>query len=178
MKKYLASALALAIAFAACKSPDKKSESTTAKEETPAPSSMVKPQAQPVTIDGNNVIVALTGDDQMKYNINEIKAKEGQTIKLTLTNIGKLPKESMSHNFILVKPGVVLADFAKKALDAKAADYFPESEKASVIIHTKMLGPGESDTIEFAAPAAGTYDYFCSFPGHYAIMNGKLIVEK
>lgn len=170
-------AIALAVVLVACKSPEKK-EDTTAKQEAPAPTSMVKTEAQPVTVDGNNVIVALTGNDQMKYNINEIKAKEGQTIKLTLTNVGTMPKDAMSHNCIVVKPGVVVADFAKKAMEAKATDYFPDSEKASVIAHTKMLGPGESDTIEFAAPTAGTYDYFCSFPGHYGVMNGKLIVEK
>ncbi|MCB0632702.1 MAG: azurin, partial [Lewinella sp.] len=26
-------------------------------------------------------------------------------------------------------------------------------------------------------PAPGTYDYICSFPGHYALMQGKFIVE-
>jgi azurin len=40
-----------------------------------------------------------------------------------------------------------------------------------------MLGGGETTTIAFTAPAAGTYDYICSFPGHYGMMKGKLIVE-
>jgi azurin len=31
--------------------------------------------------------------------------------------------------------------------------------------------------IEFIAPEKGTYDYICSFPGHFAMMKGKLIVE-
>ncbi|HBX64839.1 MAG TPA: azurin, partial [Balneolaceae bacterium] len=26
-------------------------------------------------------------------------------------------------------------------------------------------------------PEAGTYDFICSFPGHYALMKGKFIVE-
>jgi azurin len=40
-----------------------------------------------------------------------------------------------------------------------------------------MLSGGETTTIEFTAPAAGTYDYICSFPAHYAMMKGKLIVQ-
>jgi azurin len=40
-----------------------------------------------------------------------------------------------------------------------------------------MIGGGESTVIEFVAPEAGTYTYICSFPGHYAMMKGKLIVE-
>ncbi|MGD1893724.1 MAG: plastocyanin/azurin family copper-binding protein [Cyclobacteriaceae bacterium] len=46
-----------------------------------------------------------------------------------------------------------------------------------MIVHTKFIGGGESDTITFEAPSPGTYDYICSFPGHYALMQGKLIVE-
>jgi len=40
-----------------------------------------------------------------------------------------------------------------------------------------MLGGGETTTIEFTAPGAGIYDYICSFPAHYGLMKGKLIVE-
>ena len=40
-----------------------------------------------------------------------------------------------------------------------------------------MLGGGEETTIEFEAPAKGEYTFICSFPGHYALMNGKFIVE-
>jgi azurin len=47
-----------------------------------------------------------------------------------------------------------------------------------VIAATKMLGPGETDTVSFTAPAAGTYDYICTFPGHaMAGMRGVLTVK-
>ena len=69
-----------------------------------------------------------------------------------------------------------MADFAKTAMTAKATDYIPEGTE-DVIVHTKMLGGGEETTIEFEAPAKGEYTFICSFPGHYALMNGKFIVE-
>jgi azurin len=45
------------------------------------------------------------------------------------------------------------------------------------VAHTKLIGGGESDTINFTITEPGTYDYICSFPGHLALMKGKLIVE-
>jgi azurin len=50
--------------------------------------------------------------------------------------------------------------------------------KKDVLAHTKLLGPGEFDTIEFMAPATpGTLEYVCTFPGHFGTMNGKITVE-
>ena len=46
-----------------------------------------------------------------------------------------------------------------------------------MIAHTDMVGGGESSTITFTAPAAGEYPYICSFPGHFGLMTGKLIVK-
>ena len=46
-----------------------------------------------------------------------------------------------------------------------------------VFAATKLLKPGESDTITFTAPPAGTYPFICTYPGHYPKMQGKLIAE-
>ena len=40
-----------------------------------------------------------------------------------------------------------------------------------------MIGGGQTTSITFTAPAAGTYDFICSFPGHSGLMKGKFIVE-
>ncbi len=122
------------------------------------------------------VKVNLTGNDLMQYNLNEIKVKAGDKITLTLTHIGQLPKNAMGHNFVLLKQGTDVMDFAQKAATATDNDYIPEGTNA-VIVKTEMIGGGEETTIEFTAPAAGTYEYICSFPGHYVQMRGKFIVE-
>lgn len=125
-------------------------------------------------VQGNEVVLEST--DQMTYNVNEIKVKGGEKVTLTLKHVGKMPVEVMGHNFVLLKQGTDLAAFAGKAMNAKDTGYVPAGSE-EVIAHTKMIGGGESTTITFDAPEKGTYDFICSFPGHYAIMKGKFIVE-
>ena len=55
-------------------------------------------------------------------------------------------------------------------------DPIPETDL--IVRHTKLLKPGESETLEFTAPEeAGDYPYLCTFVGHAAIMNGVMKVE-
>lgn len=122
------------------------------------------------------VQVNLTGDDMMKFNLNEIKVKAGETVRLTLKHVGQLPENAMGHNFVLLKQGTDVTEFAQNAATASGNEYIPEGTDA-VIAKTEMIGGGEETTIEFTAPEAGTYDFICSFPGHYVQMRGKFIVE-
>ncbi|OXA86392.1 azurin [Flavobacterium hercynium] len=130
--------------------------------------------AAPVAVE--NVLV-IEGNDQMQFNTKELRAVAGKPITLTLKHVGKIPKEAMGHNLVILQEGTDESAFAVKANEAKATDYIPESEKASIIAHTKLLGGGEEDTIEFTIDKKGTYNFICSFPGHVAIMKGVLIVE-
>jgi len=128
-------------------------------------------------IDDNEdlIKIVLNSYDNMMYDKKTIEVKYGKNIMLTLNHKGKIGKEFMGHNFVLLKKGVNVDEFAKKATLAKSNDYIPNSDET--IAFTKMLGGGESTTISFMAPEAGTYTYICSFPGHYMIMRGELIVN-
>lgn len=125
---------------------------------------------------GQVVEITLTGNDQMQYDQVYLKVKAGSKVKLTLKHVGSMAAAVMGHNFVLLKKGTNMATFAQEAVAAKDTDYVPADSDA-VIASTKMLGGGEEVTIEFDAPAKGTYDYLCSFPGHYGVMKGKLVVE-
>lgn len=131
---------------------------------------------QPKKEDGVSEVI-ITGDDLMKFNLKEIKVKAGDKVRLTLKHIGKLDKNVMGHNFVLLAQDTDLIDFATKAATAKKTDFIPEGSENDVIAHTKIIGGGETDVIEFEAPEKGTYQFLCSFPGHYAMMQGKFIVE-
>ncbi|MCL4161054.1 UNVERIFIED_CONTAM: hypothetical protein GTU68_056724 [Idotea baltica] len=112
----------------------------------------------------------------MQFNKKEIKVKAGKKVKITLKHIGKMDKNVMGHNFVLLKQGVNLMAFGNKAATARDNDYIPLGNQ-DVIAHTKMLGGGETAVIEFDAPEAGTYEFLCSFPGHSGLMKGQFIVE-
>ena len=124
----------------------------------------------------SNVLV-IEGNDQMQFDTKELKAAAGKPITLTLKHVGKMPKEVMGHNLVILQEGTDEAAFTAKAVNAKDTDYIPASEKAAVIAHTKLLGGGEEDTIEFTIDKKGTYNFLCTFPGHVAMMKGVLIVE-
>lgn len=121
--------------------------------------------------------LVIEGNDQMQFNKTELHAIAGKPITLTLKHIGQTPKEAMGHNLVILQEGTDEAAFATKAMVAKDTDYIPASEKASIVANTKLLGGGEEDTIEFTIDKKGTYNFLCTFPGHYAMMKGVLIVE-
>lgn len=121
--------------------------------------------------------VSLTADDTMKFNVTEIRAQAGEKVRVTFKNVGRMPKQAMGHNWVLLVP---MADHEVLALAqaaaARAPDYLPV-DATKILAHTKLLGPNESDTVEFTVPATpGDYPFVCTFPGHAALMKGKLII--
>lgn len=124
----------------------------------------------------DTIKITLNGNDKMQYDLSEIDVYEGQTVVLTLNHTGTMPMASMGHNFVLLKNGTDLEKFEAEAAKAQKDGYIP-TDTSEIIAHTKLLGGGESDTITFQAPEKGTYDFLCSFPGHYSVMKGKFNVK-
>ena len=122
--------------------------------------------------------VLIHATDQMKYDVTSIDATPGQKITITLMDIGAVPKVAMAHNFVLLKAGTDVTAFVTAAMTHQTEGYMPPEKAREVIAASKLVGPGESDTVSFIAPAAGTYDYICTFPGHaLAGMRGTLNVK-
>lgn len=166
MKKLSLIALSAVFAFSSCSSSADSSSSSSA-------DTVAQEAAAPVE---KEVSITINAGDDMKFDLSEIKVKEGQTVKLTLNHTGKLAKEAMGHNWVLLAQGTIVSDFATKAMQAKDTDYVPAGA-SEVLFSTKLIGGGESTTIEFAAPAKGVYEFICSFPGHSAMMKGTFYVE-
>ena len=178
MKKVILMA-SFAIAMVSCggskeQTQDTATEATTTEQPATAPEAPAAENATSPAQTSNDVTIEAT--DQMTFSLKEIKVKGGQKVKVTIKHTGTMAKDVMGHNFVLLKPGVDLAAFSQKAIKAKATNYVPVGDP-DVIAHTKIVGGGESDTVEFDAPAPGTYEFICSFPGHYSMMKGTFIVE-
>ena len=169
MKKVILMA-SFAIAMVSCggskeQTQDTATEATTTEQPATAPEAPAAENATSPAQASNDVTIEAT--DQMTFSLKEIKVKGGQKVKVTIKHTGTMAKDVMGHNFVLLKPGVDLAAFSH---------YVPDGDP-DVIAHTKIVGGGESDTVEFDAPAPGTYEFICSFPGHYSMMKGTFIVE-
>ncbi len=128
---------------------------------------------------GDALAVSIESNDQIQFNNKTFTVKAGQAVKLTLKNVGKMPKAAMGHNLVILKAGVKAMEFGTQALAGGSIEnnYLPDSIKDKALWSTKILGPGESETLEFTAPAAGKYEYVCTFPGHFAGMRGIMVVE-
>jgi azurin len=124
-------------------------------------------------------LIKITGDDETKFDVKSFEVTPGQRVTLTLTNVGELPGEAMSHNWVLLAKGTDAAKFVAAGADHPETDYIQADQAWHVLFKTKLLGPGDSDSIMFTAPAEpGAYDYICSFPEHYARgMKGVMTVK-
>lgn len=172
--KRIHTVLALTVAsvmFFSCGGDKKKDATTTPDTE------VTTPDSDTATEEVSGVQVEISGNDAMQYDKKEIRVPVGEKVTLTLKHTGKMAKEVMGHNFVLLNQGVDMADFAAKAAEASESEYIPESETASILAHTKLIGGGESTSIEFTINEAGEYDFLCTFPAHFALMQGKLIAE-
>lgn len=148
------------------------------KQDTTAPEATTESTDTTTAPDEDVVNISIESNDAMQYNLSEIKVPKGKKVILTLRHTGTQPKEAMGHNWVLLKQGTDLKAFAEDAATQKDNDYIPtDAMKDAIIAHTKVIGGGQADRIEFTIDEAGTYDYICTFPAHYQIMHGKLIVE-
>ena len=129
--------------------------------------------------DEKKVRFEVTGNDFFQFDKKFLEASVGQEITIVFKNIGKQPKEAVGHNLVVVKPGTVVPQFAMKCASAKGNNYIPtaKADKEPMVASTKILGPGEKDSITFTVEEAGDYPFFCSFPGHFGVMNGTLTVK-
>lgn len=129
----------------------------------------------PTIAESQVVEVTLESTDRTRFNTNEIRVPEGSTVRLTLVHTGRKSIRRMGHNFVLVTPGTDIKDLVKKANRSSYEDHKPKGD--SVIAYTKLIGGGESVTIEFKAPKKGEYPFLCTYNKHYRRMKGILIVE-
>jgi azurin len=46
------------------------------------------------------------------------------------------------------------------------------------LVYTDIVDPHERATIDFIAPSEkGRYPFLCTFPGHWMVMNGVMVVR-
>lgn len=121
------------------------------------------------------VIALGTVPHRMIYDKEQIAVEAGKAVEFRISNTDKMP-----HNFVITVPGAMqeigeLAEATGRDPDAMDRHYVPESDK--VLISSKLLQGGETESIVFEVPnEPGIYPYVCTYPGHWRRMYGALHV--
>jgi azurin len=121
--------------------------------------------------------IQLKANENMRFDKELFRVRAGKKISLILKNTGAKSAASMTHNVVILKSGIDIADFADIARNAKTEQYVPSSLDSLIIAHTRLVGGGDSDKVEFIIPKPGVYDFICSFPGHWGTMQGKIVAQ-
>lgn len=121
--------------------------------------------------------VRLTADDGMNFSTRTLSATVGKEFEITFANVGKMPKEQMGHNLIILKPTRDAKEFGMAAAQAKDTDYVPKDLESWIVAKTKLLGPGEEEVLKVTFEKPGRYPFLCTFPGHFSTMRGTIRVK-
>jgi azurin len=118
----------------------------------------------------------ISGNDQMQYDKQTLSVPAScKEVTLTLRHTGKLPREAMGHNWVLVNA----ADFnavANAGMGAGLGNDYVAPGDQHVLAHTKVIGGGQTTNVSFPTSLlkpGGDYRYLCTFPGHNALMRGS-----
>ena len=165
--------LILISTLVACGGSEKKSAKEQSEKE-PQPKEEVTPE-EPVEKEVVEITLNAVGEamNEIAYDPKSLTVPANSRVKLTFNN--KSSAEGMLHNFVLVElgSGQEIATAGIKA--GQDNDFVPKDSR--IFANTTMTQMGETVTIEFDAPAKGSYHYICTYPGHYPNMIGRLNVE-
>ncbi|MSU48355.1 MAG: dehydrogenase, partial [Opitutus sp.] len=118
--------------------------------------------------------------EQMRYDTPRIVVEAGRPFEIIFENPDVMP-----HNLVIVKPdtrakiGAAAMELAPEFIDRSGRAWVPDSK--DIIAATKLIEPSRSETLRIPGNAMrteGVYEYVCTFPGHWTVMFGQLVVTK
>ncbi|MEM6782621.1 MAG: plastocyanin/azurin family copper-binding protein [Bacteroidota bacterium] len=123
----------------------------------------------------DGAIVIQPVGNEMRYAQTEFTVDAGQEVTVVFENTATSP--AMQHNVLILNTDndddVDRVGIA--GMTAGATDYVPDDP--AVFVSTPMSQPGQTVQVTFSAPTEpGRYRYICTFPGHYSVMQGVMIV--
>lgn len=124
--------------------------------------------------------LSLDSNDMMQFSTKSLSApKSCKEVTVKLNHIGKLPANVMGHNWVLSTEqnmqGIITDGNA-----AGLSNNYVKPNDSRVIAATKVIGGGETTEVTFSTiklKAGNDYTFFCSFPGHFAMMKGTFTLK-
>ena len=110
--------------------------------------------------------------DSLAFDIDNISADSGAEVTITFNN----PSTVNTHNLVIVEAGTKDAVATDGTAAGPTNNWVPPGD-SRVIANTVLIGPGDSGELTFTAPAPGSYQFVCTFPGHNFTMFGDFVVN-
>ena len=118
----------------------------------------------------------------MRFTVEQFATKPGQPVKIVFAN-----PDATDHNLVIVRPdalaevGMAANAMARDPKNANS-DFIPADKQSLILQASPMIGPTRKSLVHvlrFEAPAEpGVYPFVCTFPGHWVIMNGVMVVAE
>ncbi|MCG9759264.1 azurin [Pseudoalteromonas sp. Isolate6] len=128
----------------------------------------------------NECELSIEANDMMQFSKKSLSAPSScKEISVTLKHTGKLAATTMGHNWVLSKAADVQA-VATDGMSAGANNSYVKPNDSRVLAVSKVIGGGEQTTVTFSTEQLKkdeSYKFFCSFPGHFAIMQGTFTLS-
>ena len=125
-----------------------------------------------------NVYVIRSVVEGMRYDTPRLVVPAGKAFEIIFENPDVMP-----HNLVVVEPGArqrigtAAMALPPENMDRSGRAWVPESRE--IIAATKLLETGQSETLRLRPiREEGVYEYVCTFPGHWTVMYGQLVVTK
>jgi azurin len=116
--------------------------------------------------------------EQMRYDTPRLVVEAGKPFEIIFENADFMP-----HNLVVVEPntrekvGLAANSMQPEDLDKQKRSYIPSTP--GILAATRLLQTGQRQTLKLTAPSVtGDYEYVCTFPGHYQVMWGRLVITK
>ena len=113
--------------------------------------------------------IGSASSDEFLFTIDSLTATSGEEVTLRFTNNAV----TQQHNWVMVQDGT--KDEVATAGLVDPVNWL-NSDDPNVVASVRLLNPGESAQVTFTAPAAGAYQFVCTYPGHNATMFGTFEV--
>lgn len=162
----------LFVSLVACGGAEPKEETKTAEK---APK-QTETKTLMAVVEDMAIEVAAVGETMMEVAFEPATLTLVEGAEVTMTFKNQSSAAGMLHNFVLIPVGIGQEIATAGIAAGPDANFTPADDR--IIVSTKMTNMGEELTVTFTAPAAGDYEYICTYPGHYPVMLGKLTVTQ
>lgn len=125
---------------------------------------------------GVSIFVVKAVHEQLRFDTSRIVVEKGKSFEILFDN-----PDAMPHNLVVVGAnqhqtiGAAAQTMSPNEKDRQGRAYLPKD--FNVLGATKLLNSGEKEKIQIKGiDKVGEYEFVCTFPGHWMIMWGKIIV--